>query len=459
LVIKGIESVLASYESKTFFESAKELELLKITSHPLVIIQSPSIKTQTDTVKTSNEIKLFEDKSTGKSLIAVQNEVSNLLAIHYLVKHKAFYESKYGKDAAKILHDCFNQRLESEPNKKVSNKYGLTFIVNDNPYIPMDDIYLHPDFGYIRVEGLADDMPGAINYVNDQIKNFVPTEDEFNSAVEQINNIKMMTMGGDKAKQLFEQSYKSLVYETDSYSNDQTVLTFDNILNFTSEYFQPANMIVSVVSPEDPESINELFNNFSTEPIVQEPGVYSKSLMLNQKEATIEKEGQGERSYLFWGFIKNIDPKDAPALQALSLVLADDIIFDIREKQGMAYGMSAGIEVNNDKALFYISQGTRPQNVDKLLPQYPKFFTMAAVDTLTEGELQKSINMYLGKMMFRRLSSINQAYYLANSLYFQNNFNYDKQFLESLKNVKLSDVKETAKKYMQINNPVSVIIR
>ena len=67
--------------------------------------------------------------------------------------------------------------------------------------------------------------------------------------------------------------------------------------------------------------------------------------------------------------------------------------------------------------------------------------------------------MYLGKMMFRRLSSINQAYYLGNSLYFQNNFNYDKQFLESLKNVKLSDVKEAARKYMQINNPVSVIIR
>lgn len=459
LVIKGIESVLSSYESKAFYESAKELELLKITSHPLVIIQSPSIKAQTDTVKTSNEIKLFEDKSTGKSLIAVQNDVSDLLAIHYLVKHKAFYESKYGKDAAKILHDCFNQRLESEANKKISNKFGLTFIVNDNPYIPMDDIYLHPDFGYIRVEGLADDLSDAINYVNDQIKNFVPTEAEFNSAVEQINNIKMMTMGGDKAKQLFEQTYKSLVYETDSYSNNQTFLTYDNILNFTREYFQPSNMIVSVVSPENLESINKLFNNFITEPILEEPGVYSKSLILNQKETTIEKDGQGERSYLFWGFTKNIDPNDAPALQALSLVLADDIIFDIREKQGMAYGMSAGIEVINDRALFYISQGTRPQNVDKLVPQYPNFFTMAAADTLTEGELQKSINMYLGKMMFRRLSSINQAYYLGNSLYFQNNFNYDKQFLESLKNVKLSDVKEAAKKYMQIDNPVSVIIR
>lgn len=459
LVINGIESVLASYESKPFFESAKELELLKITSHPLVIIQSPGIKSQADTVRTSNEIKLFEDKSTGKSLIAVQNDVSDLLAIHYLMKHKAFYESKYGKDAATILHDCFNQRLESEANKKISTKFGLTFIVNDNPYIPMDDIYLHPDFGYIRVEGLADDLSAAINYVNDQFKNFIPTEDEFNNAIEQINNIKMMTMGGDKSKQLFEQTYKSLVYETDSYSNNQTVLTYESLLNFAKEYFQPANMIVSVVSPEDPESINKLFNDFSTEPILQEPGVYSKSLMLNQKGTTIDKEEQGERSYLFWGFVKNIDPNDAPALQALSLVLADDIIFDIREKQGMAYGMSAGIEVINDKALFYISQGTRPQNVDKLVPQYPKFFTMAAVDTLTEVELQKSINMYLGKMMFRRLSSINQAYYLGTSLYFQNNFNYDKQFLDNLKNVKLSDVKNAAKKYMQINNPISVIIR
>lgn len=459
LVIKGIESVLASYESKAFFESAKELEFLKISSQPLVIIQSPGIKTQTDTLKASNDLKLFEDKSTGKSLIAVQNDVSDLLAIHYLIKHKAFYESKYGKDAAKILHDCFNQRLESEANKKISNKFGLTFIVNDNPYIPMDDIYLHPDFGYIRVEGLADDLTGAINYVNDQIKNFVPTEDEFNSAVEQINNIKMMTMGGDKAKQLFEETYKSLVYEPDQYSNNQIVLTYENLLAFAKEYFQPANMIVSVASPEDPESINNLFNNFNNEPLLEEPAVYSKSLILSQKETTIEKDGQGERSYLFWGFTKNIDPKDAPSLQALSLVLADDIIFDIREKQGMAYGMSAGIEVINDKALFYISQGTRPQNVDKLVPQYPKFFTLAAVDTLTEGELQKSINMYLGKMMFRRLSSINQAYYLANSLYFQNDFNYDKTFLENLKNVKLSDVKEAAKKYMQIKNPVFVIIR
>jgi predicted Zn-dependent peptidase len=218
-------------------------------------------------------------------------------------------------------------------------------------------------------------------------------------------------------------------------------------------------MIISVVSPASPDSINSLFRGFIGNPIAEEPPVYSRGLLMAAKDTTFEKDLQGERSYLFWGFTTQIDPKDAPSLQALSLILADDIIFDIREKQGMAYNMSAGIDVNHDKALFYISQGTRPQNVDTLVSQYPKFFTYAAVDTLTQDELQKSVNMYIGRMMFRRLSSINKAYYLAHSVYFNNDFNYDKQFLEELKNVKLADVKETAKKYMHAKNPVLVIVR
>lgn len=459
LVINGIEAIIAAYSGDEFFKAAKKLETLKLVSRPIIIIQSPSIKKDEEKIEASHEIKLFKNETTGKNIIVIQNDVSNLLAIHYLVKHKAVYELKYGKDAAKILHDCLEQRLKSEENQKRSNQYGFAFTVNDNPMIPMDDIYLHPDFGYIRVEGLADDLPGAINYLNSQLKDFVPTEEEFKKAIEKFKGISMMLMGGDKAKKLFDDTYKSIIYEPDPYSENQPALTYDNLLAFTKKYFQPENMIISVVSPATPDSINTLFSQFSGTPYTEKLQVFNKSLLLLQKETTIEKEGKGERSYLFWGFTLQIDPKDAPALQALSLILSDNIVFDIREKQGMAYHMSAGIEVINDKALFYINQGTRPQNVDKLISQYPRFFTVSAIDTLTQEELEKSVNMYLGRMMFRRLSSINQAYYLANSLYFQNDFNYDKQFLDRLKNVKLADVKSVAKKYMKVKNQVLVIVR
>jgi predicted Zn-dependent peptidase len=72
---------------------------------------------------------------------------------------------------------------------------------------------------------------------------------------------------------------------------------------------------------------------------------------------------------------------------------------------------------------------------------------MKLVDTLTQSIIEKSINMYLGRMMFRRLSSINQAFYLGSSEYFFNDYNHDKNFLAALKNVKLEDVKVVAKVY------------
>jgi len=67
--------------------------------------------------------------------------------------------------------------------------------------------------------------------------------------------------------------------------------------------------------------------------------------------------------------------------------------------------------------------------------------------------------MYLGRMMFRRLSSINQAFYLGSSAYLFNDYNYDKNFLDALKKVKLEDVKAAAKKYMIIKNSMTLIVR
>jgi predicted Zn-dependent peptidase len=455
----GIESVLGSYSGEGLVKAAGELATLKLGFQPMVLIQAPSARKDTAKAQASGLTKRFHDDATGKNLIIAKNEASKLLAVHYLVKHKSAYEAKYGSDASKILHECLDQRLKSDANRKVSNQFGFTFTVNDNPFIPMDDIYLHPDFGYIRVEGLADNIPGAIRYLNTQLKDFVPTEDEFKKAVEKYKGIEAMLMGGNKAQKLFDGTYRSIVYAPEPYPQPRPVLTYDGLVAFTRDYFKPSNMIISVVSPASPESVDSLFSQFGISPIKDEPPVFTPTFITHNQPVTIEKAGGGERSYLFWGSICQIDPADAPLLQALSLVLSDNIVFDIREKQGMAYGMTAGVEIVQDKALFFVSQGTRPQNVDKLVPQYPKFFQMGVLDSLTQDQLEKSINMYLGRMMFRRLSSINQAFYLGNSVYFHNDETYDQRFLEQLKNAKLVDVKNVAKKYMRVASPLLVIVR
>jgi len=437
---KGIQAVLASYSGDRYLKAAKQINKFKFSNNPdYVIIQNPAVKKDEASKQQKISAKLFESVNGEADLIVVQNKANNILAVHYLIKHKAQLEAKFGKDAAKILHDCFEQRMETDENKKAGGKFGFSFTVNDNPYIPMDNIYLHNDFGYIRAEGLGDDVKDAINFLNSSMLKFMPTKEEFEKARNKFSRSVHM-MGRDKAKEIFDETYKPLVYEKDKFEQTQPELTFKNLLEFTKEYFVPSNMIISVGSPESAETISGMFKNFiSTTTAVSKEPVYDTGLVLPAEPVNIEKAGGGEQSYLFWGFVKNVDSEDKPALQALSLVLADRIIFDIREKQGMAYRMSAGIEMKKDKALFYINLPTRPQNVDKIIPQFPGFFNSKNIDSVTEVELEKSVNMYLGRMMFRRLSSINRGYYLGHSLYFHGDINYDTDFLEALKKVTVDD--------------------
>ena len=459
--INGIEGVLASYSAQTYQDAAADLEGFKVQSDPLILFQHPTKKEQSEATSEVAPAKVLPLGDGHPTVIAKQNKASDLLAVHYIIQHKAPLENQYGKDAAKILHDIFGERLKSDQNVKSSQGFGLSIKVNDNPFFPMDDRYMHPDYGYIRVESLADDVPAVIAFFNNQMLNFVPSEAEFNKALAKLNrpNPMMMRGGSDKAKKIFDKAYKSLIYEENPYPAVKNFPTYEQIQDFAKSYFIPVNMIISVISPGATEEIEEMFADFKSDNPAPAKPVYDQQIRIHHKAQQVEKEGAGNRSYLFYGFSKEIDAKDHAALQALSLILSEKIVFDIREKQGMAYHMSAGISFSKNRALFYINQGTRPENVDKLVPQYSGFFSGKMLDGLNEEDLQKSLNMYLGRMMFRRLSSINQGYYLGHSYYFHQDIQYDHNFLEALKQVRLEDVKRVAQKYMQIENEVTVIVR
>ncbi|PIW70277.1 MAG: hypothetical protein COW08_02620 [Ignavibacteriales bacterium CG12_big_fil_rev_8_21_14_0_65_30_8] len=456
----GIESILNSYSGKGFYSAAENLKNLKLKNIYTMIVEHPFASDIVKTKKDISDVKLFKATKERPAIIVKQAENSDLLAIHYLLEYKSAYESLYGKHAAQIWHDAFGSRLKSNEVKKKSLPFGFTYTVNDNPYIPMDNIYLDPSFGYIRVEGLAKDVKGAIGFLNNEFKSFVPTKAEYETAKQKLSMISMMARG-NKAKDLFDDKLNEALFVPDKYPDTNNVVTYENLLEFGKNYFTPANMILSVVSPSPADEINSYFNSFtSTNYENKFSGLgYTKEFNTITQPIKIDVKGEGEQSYLYFGFQKEIQENEKPALLALSLLLKDDIIFNIREKQGMAYRMSAGIDMNKNKAMFYVNMGTRPENVVKLIPQFPSLFYTDYADSITANKLKKAVNMYLGRMMFRRLSSINQGYYLGHSLYFYDDINYDNKFLAALKKVSLEEVKAVAEKYLDVKNPVEIYVR
>jgi predicted Zn-dependent peptidase len=456
--VGGIESILSAYSGKGYQKAADVLKDLSFSKYMFSLLLHPKVKGEkSDTVQDASVVQLPEFKG-GASLIVKQIPGSELIALHYLIKHKAYYQNLYGKDAAELFHDCFGQRMASPEIQEKIKMYGLKFTVNDNPWIPMDDIYTHPDFGYVRVEGLSRHATEIIGFLNDAILHFVPTPEEFGKAQSKLKRMAMMHCE-NPAAETFEKEYKTRIYVQQP-EQEEVEDSYENLLQFGKAYFQPGNMILSIVSHLDAGTLGAEFASFSSEvpDIADIPAPLSKELKIPENGEELKIDLDVEQAKIFYGYVKSVDEKDRAALRALSLLLRDEIIFNIREKQGLAYRMGAGISVLGDKALFYINMGTRPENVKTLEPQFAELFSRETISLWTEKDLNKAVSMYLGRMMFRRLSSINQGFYLGNSLYLHDDISWDQNQLELLKQVTFEDVTRVAELYLGVENPISIIV-
>jgi len=459
----GLGAIIKQFSGEAYFEAGKNLNQFKLNQEPLIIVDYPAAqKPKKDNTAQSKhtQVTLLPSDGNAATIIVKQNKLSELLAIHYLFKNKDKFEQKYGKDAAKIWHDLFGKKMKSAEVQKYIAEYGLKFKVNDNPYFPMDDIYLSPLFGYIRLEGLASDSQAVIDFLNKEMLAFKPSKQDFEAALKKNKSTKAQHQK-NQSKALYKKHYNKLLFAENNEATDPSTktLTYENFIAFGEQYFTPKNIIISVVSKNSATQIQSFFAEFKKDKQLPSTGLAkSQTFIKNNKAIHINEKIGSEQAQTFYGFIKDIDKEDEAALRVLSLILKSEIAFDIREKQGLAYRMSSGIDIKADKALFFIEVPTQPKNVDKLTKQFAGLFTAGFAEKINQDMLEKTVNKYLGRMMFRRLSSINQAYYLAHSLYFDGSIEADKKRLDALKNVTLTDVKAVAKKYLNPQNPIQIII-
>ena len=456
----GIDEVLAGFNQQDLSAEIRDVNATRLTN-PIVIIQRPAPTTTQQATLEENATVLHQDANSGLTLTVKQNPGSKLLAMHILVKHKSALESMYGLDAAWILHDMLENHLNDYFGSPPASRYGVKIKANDYGFLPMDDIYLHRDFGYLRAEAIGIDVPDALQRLMTQIQTFEPDEAAFEDSLNALQQSKIMA-GRVKNKTLFTDTYKQQIYAPRIYPTAEETPTFEQIKEFRRRYLALNNMIVSVVSSESVAEVIESINasiQSGTNSAATAFEVDDLRLNSINSPVNIELEAGGKQSYLYYGYTKSVAAQDIAPLEVLSLMLRDQAVFDIREKQGLAYRMSVGIKVHGDQAIAYLNMGTRPENIDILTPQMQTVFSPSYLPTIDQENLERLINKHLGRMSFQRLSSANQGYYAAHSLYFYNDINHDKDRLMKLAAVTMDDVKRVANKYLQPENPWQIVVR
>ena len=164
----GIDEVLAGFSKPDLAADIRAVNATRLTQ-PVTIIQQPTPAAATLEEQVQNDTVLHQDDESGLTLTVKQNPGSQLMALHVLMKHKSGFESTYGQDMAWLLHNMLGKHLKEYFGNPPASEYGVKIKENDSDFIPMDDIYMHRDFGYLRAEAIASDVPDVLNRLMTQI--------------------------------------------------------------------------------------------------------------------------------------------------------------------------------------------------------------------------------------------------------------------------------------------------
>ena len=172
-----------------------------------------------------------------------------------------------------------------------------------------------------------------------------------------------------------------------------------------------------------------------------------------------EKEMEKEQIYIYLGQpMPGIGSPDAPALALMNSILSSRLGLNLREVKGLAYSVGSSITFDKDFGWFIASIGTRPQNYQEALDGFLGEMKGIRQEEVTPEELEKAKNGIWGRMLFYRLSRLNQAYFMGVNEFRGAGYDYDDKYIESLRKVTIDQVKQTAEKYLSTDNYVLAVV-
>ncbi len=229
----------------------------------------------------------------------------------------------------------------------------------------------------------------------------------------------------------------------------------DKILEYYNDYYNPSNMVTVIIGDVDSDSamekVKEYFNSEYKKPI---KNIYPKEeILTSQKKKTVYIDAQ--TGYMLIGFRgTRIDAKDSYALDVLSVILGEgkSSIFyrNIKENKQLAASIGAANTGFKDDGIFYISATFEPDKLLYLQDEIFKEIDKIKTKGITQEQLNLAKNIIERNTYYERESVSNIASEIGYTYVTTDNTKYYENYLDNIKKVSISDVKNAANKYLGI---------
>lgn len=443
----------------TFFDTATFTD----TMYSPVPLTYPSTDSVSFTIEDKAEYhrEVFDN---GLTLIIKQNPTSRVFALNVIGKNRTVNEPDGKAGITDFVNRCIEKGTYTRDAAELSRdltKIGANVTLYDNPWIPYDDRYTSRSYSFMKFETIDEYAQKGFNLFADMILYPSFESDE----VENIRNSMLGVLGRNAANP--GKVARNLFYET-LFSNNKfanpimgtsqsiAMITVDDLKTYHKNFYNPANMILSITTNKPIKEVQswaaERFGRLQSLPAeYNSPQIPEPNFETKDAHTELDKE---QIQIYIGSSMPGATDKDASAISIASAILSNRLYLNLREKQGLAYSVGAGVRFDKEFGVNYAVIGTGAENyktaVEGILLEIDKL----KLDGPKTEELNKAKNQTWGRLMSAKLSSINQAYYLGLNEFYGYPLNYDAEYLSQLADISIEDIRRVTSKYFKTDNYV-----
>jgi zinc protease len=356
-------------------------------------------------------------------------EGSEVFGIHLLVADRTLREPADAPGVADLLHRLLPGGTVLGGSRELARRIewaGIDVKTADSPAIPFDNRYHVPDFSYVRIEGPAQSLTVALMMLAEMVRE--PAWDDAgwrSAAAGHSSEQKSDNRGSEKAQQLFLGSLLGpdhpLARPVSGPLSDTTVSPEELRevwQSWPSGYFAPDRLVVTLASPfSAQETLDLVTNAFSGGPD-GEPARGPYPEPKPPAEAPTVEIGEAPQVTLLWGRIAEVAPVDRAALLVAMDALSDRMTAVIREREGLAYRLGAGVRpIPGGAWILSATVGTRPDNAERVAGLLEELVAELSAGPISAGDLERLNARARRTRMLRGLSAASRAYRVGRALF------------------------------------------
>jgi len=336
----------------------------------------------------------------GLTVIAVENPVADIIASRIFIRAGHGYETAENSGLFGLLTAVLTKGTQNKNALQIAEvveSIGASFGADAGS-----------DYSIVSLKTVSADFETVLGLAAEVIQ-----QPSFPEA--EIDLERRLILQGLKSikEQPFSVAYNHLreaIYAGHPYglTNEQTEacvaqLTQEDLQRAHQQYFRPDNMVITVVGRISPKLSVKLVEQFFGQwqpPSTPLPEVHFPPIERSaQKIVTAQETNQ---AFVVLGYLADaVNEKDYAALKIISTYLGNGLssrlFVELREKQGLAYDVSAFYPTRLSRSQFVAYIGTAPENVPVALAGLRKEIGRLTTTPLTADELQVCKNKILGQ--------------------------------------------------------------